>query len=202
MTKAYQVQCEEEGNAIIVFADSEDSARFEASSEVRSAYTSATRKPEYDQYSGLGYVPQNILISDGWWFECHHCGQEMCHDSHDDEEINLEDVIYHRNAIYCNKECRLGHLDEINKSNSCFTDFCELVKKLRPDLEFYKFEGEYPMITKRAHFQFSGSNFGGSVSIQDFRESSALEWSLAQGDMGKWEEYEINLSNFSEHKND
>lgn len=29
------------------------------------------RKKEWDQYAELGYVPKEVMIQDGWWFECY-----------------------------------------------------------------------------------------------------------------------------------
>ena len=61
-----------------------------------------TRKPEYDKYAEQGYVPKQVLLSDGWWFECY--GRKAigrcC------KPLTIEDSpIVVNEHVYCGKEC-------------------------------------------------------------------------------------------------
>jgi hypothetical protein len=74
------------------------------------------RKPEYDLYSSLGYVPSEVLIRDGWWLECWECGTRIDEDGSenpeyiDDEETPDEreylDPVFENQMIFCCWGCQ------------------------------------------------------------------------------------------------
>lgn len=79
--KAFMVREPDEGNSMIVFAETRGQAKMKAFASEELGYhdyieLEAVRKPKFDQYSGQGYVPPQALLDDGWWFWCDKCGEE------------------------------------------------------------------------------------------------------------------------------
>ena len=66
----------------------------------------AIRQPQYDAYAQLGSVPKEILLEDGWWFECHgddEHGRRCCKVlTIEDEPLVVDDLVYckeHSNTL-------------------------------------------------------------------------------------------------------
>lgn len=63
----------------------------------------AIRKPDYDQYAEQRYVPKEVLIRDGWWFECYgynERGNNCC------KVLTAEDKpLVWDDHVYCNQGC-------------------------------------------------------------------------------------------------
>lgn len=61
------------------------------------------RQPQYDKYADIGFVPTEVLIADGWWFECcgytaegHRCCRHLL-----EEDAPL--IINEK--VYCDQNC-------------------------------------------------------------------------------------------------
>lgn len=62
----------------------------------------ATREPEFDKYADQGYVPKQVLLNNGWWFECY--GRKAigrcC------KPLTIEDnPLVVNEHVYCGHEC-------------------------------------------------------------------------------------------------
>lgn len=176
-----------EDQATIVFQSHGLAARRIGASELNIDFESAecSRESKYDGYASKGSVPSKVLIENGWWFECDHCQTKLC--EYFEEDTN-KTIVYDGMRTYCDEQCRLSRLEEIELSNAKFESFKKDVQKLRPDLTFTKYEGGYPMITMIAEFDFKGSKYGGSV--RDQNGDGELGWSVAHFDVTAWSEYE------------
>ena len=76
----------------------------------------ARRAPAYDKYGSMGNIPASVLVWDGWYFECHHCGESISEGTLDDLGMTPDSVIGTVNgAVYCSEQCRLGR--EIQKEH-------------------------------------------------------------------------------------
>ncbi len=71
--KCYLVQLWNGDNQQIVFAEKRSEAILKSDAyEWDGDYTAvrATRESSYDKYADQGVVPKDVLLADGWWFEC------------------------------------------------------------------------------------------------------------------------------------
>jgi hypothetical protein len=110
--KAYQVDDDHSGHSVVVFADRSVVARKRGANELDLEFgevSSCRRKPQYDAFASQGYVPIDVLIDDGWWFECPHCGHRITSDGasryYDHEEEHDLPVYTTRDAAYCDIHC-------------------------------------------------------------------------------------------------
>lgn len=90
MLKAYIVQEECEGTGGVVFARSNVEARRFGADEYNGgdfSGLSVNRAKGWDKYEKSG-VPISEMIYDGWYFECHGCGQRMDEDWFYDQRMN------------------------------------------------------------------------------------------------------------------
>lgn len=189
---AWQVRDDCEGHAVIVFHHHGMAARREGANELGSEfeYVECSRAKQYDEYADKGYVPPLVLINDGWWFECCHCGRRCEEEGYDydtDEPIPVEDMIEAgRQSVYCNQSCKDAREAEIKERNEKFEAFKEKILESRPDLDFTEWTGGWPWITMTGKFMFPGSKYGGSVRDDE----GELTWWIANGDKDAWDEYE------------
>lgn len=186
---AYQVDSNE-GFGCIVFHNHGMAARRIGANELDAEFESTTvrRAPEFDMYHEQGYVPQKALFEHGWWGECHNCGIRIGNDECDpDEGINPSDFVFYDRSVYCSSRCKKQLDDEKKEQNLKFENFKEKVTSLRPDLNFIKFEGEYPYRTIRASFSFPGGKYNGSVKLG---EDGELVWSVTRYDLEAYKKYE------------
>ena len=68
-------------------------------------YETVERRLQYDQYSELGYVPKNVLLNDGWWFECNNCYKKINEERWNCEEGETIKPVFQNNWIFCCQEC-------------------------------------------------------------------------------------------------
>ena len=105
MMKCFHVEETDGEHQQIVFAESRSKAII--SSEAyewsgRYIEVRAIRKPDYDKYAEQGYVPKQVLLNDGWWFECHgrreigRCCKPL---TNDDNPIVVNE------HVYCSSDC-------------------------------------------------------------------------------------------------
>ncbi len=90
----------------IIFADTKHEAIYQSDGyENGSEYIEmrARRKKEWDKYAEQGFVPKEVLLEDGWWFECYGYNENgrRCwkHLTIDDKPLVVD------NKVYCNQEC-------------------------------------------------------------------------------------------------
>lgn len=72
----------------------------------------ASRKPQFDKYAELGYVPKEELLKDGWWFEC--CGYKEKGTNHQRRCMTIcreDDAIVIDEHVYC-KDCAKDSKEE------------------------------------------------------------------------------------------
>lgn len=67
----------------------------------------AVRQPDYDKYAEQRYVPKEVLIQDGWWFECYGVNERgfncFKHLTADDKPL----IKYEH--VYCGQGCLDRH---------------------------------------------------------------------------------------------
>lgn len=88
--KAYEVQDNYEGHAVVVFATNNTTARRAGASDLGielDCVEYCKRAPHLDQYAP-GPVPPLVLIEHGWWFECGHCGRRVSNDMAEELELD------------------------------------------------------------------------------------------------------------------
>lgn len=117
----------EEGGTVIVFATNGASARRHGGGEIGCGWEgveSCTRSPEYDQYASVGKVPADVLIADGWWYECHHCSRKVTNNLKEevwDDGLDPDDfeVVAVNDHVFCSHLCRVKNYNEsINKKRA------------------------------------------------------------------------------------
>lgn len=113
--KAYSVSVED--NQAITFAASSGQARAWGACEFGEDFTivEVKRVPAYDVYAEAGHVPSLILIRDGWWFECVHCGCTVSRESRGEDQSHHEPCADSAGLIFCTPACRQGHADAMEQ---------------------------------------------------------------------------------------
>jgi hypothetical protein len=113
--KAYRVDVEtHDAFSCIVFATNSAAARRDGANELDSCWEdveSCRRAPSYDQYAP-GPVPNDVLIADGWWFECHGCTTTVSDDSFraaDGSVIDEGTYVVRAQQVFCSQECLARH---------------------------------------------------------------------------------------------
>lgn len=93
---AYQVSddWDDEDMSRIVFLDNDQASEKAFDMEV----DSLIRKPQYDEYEELGYVPFHRLYADGWWFTCWHCESRINDD--------CESPVIGEEIAWCSQQCK------------------------------------------------------------------------------------------------
>lgn len=120
--KAYAVHDNHEGYGTVVFSTNGAAARRNGASDLGCEWEdieSCRRTPQFDQYAP-GPVPPLMLIEDGWWFECSHCGRRVSSDMADELESegldpdNFEPRPAGKRGVYCSEGCECRN--HLNKS--------------------------------------------------------------------------------------
>jgi len=185
---AWQVSHDFEDCSCIIFSKHGIAARRLGANEldVEFEYAKCRRAPDFDQYSDIGSVPSSVLIDAGWWFECFHCSHKM---HLEDDEKDPSEYFYGKDGEYCSVDCKADKDFKIKSHNENFKLLSRHVKSIRPDLEFTKFEGEFPGCGFSASFKIDGCKFTGVA-----RGSSVdnIEWSVPKVSLQKWLDYEKN----------
>ena len=158
--KAYYIEVEDswESEGEVVFAKSEKEARGKAGTiGIMGGYDevdSCTRRPEFDKFADLGYVPLKEKFEAGWWgIECDQCGREISDSALDNYEDELEEwEIYHeeresapepynpqfedRNMAFCCTTCQTKWYERSDKLTQLKVDLTLLVSQC--DIEAWK----------------------------------------------------------------
>lgn len=125
--KAYYVTDGNDGSCIR-FATNSATARREGANELDLEWgdiDSCTRRPEFDQFAP-GPVPPDVLIEEGWWFECQHCGVQV--DEYIETEIKAEGQI-----VYCSPSCQSAEYAEHRARQAAEVALIELFESKYPD---------------------------------------------------------------------
>jgi len=96
--KAYTAICFDQ--SAVVFAKNGAEARRFGASELDTDFESIEscfRSKQFDDYAEQGYVPLDVLIDWGWWFECGHCSGIVTAD--------CEERVINGGFAYCNPQC-------------------------------------------------------------------------------------------------
>jgi hypothetical protein len=174
--KAWTIMCDE--NSVIAFGNTEEEARekgaFELDSELD--YIEAHRSEEYDKYSEAGFVPVEILINNGWWFECFHCYKHVTEET--------ENPVYIKQGVYCSPECQQNRKDEIEEMDSDFEQFQICILQNYTWLDIVKFDGGYPARTAFAEFKIPGAKYTGKIStVGGYQSKPELAYHVSNIDL-------------------
>lgn len=177
--KAYTVREDDEGFAVVVFAQTSAKARRLGASrfglspdEVDDCY----RSPEFDGWAGVGKVPPLALIEAGWRFECSHCGHMLSSDAEGPEGEELS-LVADGDRVYCHEGHLMGHWQERRLRQArvhAVIEACEL-----------RFQG-WPIFGLRAyeHYLEGGRD---TVPCCDFdfpgRKGLLARWDLGSSDV-------------------
>lgn len=107
MMKAYVVT--DDDGCVVTFAKHAVVARREGACEIGTDFecVSCRRAPEFDQYAEQGFVPDQVLVEHGWWFECMQCSQKICSEPTDDDGEPIElTPVYEPNRVFCSQKCK------------------------------------------------------------------------------------------------
>jgi hypothetical protein len=141
------------------------------------------RKHEYDYYAEYGRVPPRQLLTDGYWFDCVHCGTRI---EADNPNTPLSDIVIDSDGeVFCGSECAVAHEPLRLQRNQRFETFQQNLRHHYPSLKFFSFEGGYPHRFDRARFEFPGGTFPGNV--QEIEEG--LSWCISEVDAEAWQNY-------------
>lgn len=82
----------------VVFADTPGRARTIAHGEfggwVEWLDIGVRRAPEYDKYADAGKVPKEVLLADGWYWECGDCYNP----TYEESAVIINDTVYCTNC--------------------------------------------------------------------------------------------------------
>lgn len=117
---AWVVSEDEEGHAVVVFAEDAQAARSLGASRLSvddDDVDEPLRRPEFDVHAP-GPVPVDALLADGWWFECYHCGVRVYED--DDGDGDPVDPVPgpRPNSLFCTPACAAAHFARLRQQSA------------------------------------------------------------------------------------
>lgn len=186
--KAYEVRDIDEGNCVIEFATNSAAARREGANELCTDWESVescTRKPEYDQYAP-GPVPVMVLLDDGWWFECPHCGRRVTSDMAveiEDEDLDPADFVpeqHGNHSVFCSASCSAEHYAHQRAKEHAKADLLELFESRFPgatvqkiNVYGHKLEESPPQkgFLCSVNFTFPGAKYGGTWVFGEYDQA-------------------------------
>ena len=186
-SKAWRVGNDE--GATIIFNNHGLAARREGSEELDAEfdYVECDRARQYDKYSEQGYVPVEVLVKDGWWFECWNCST-VINECMDD----FNRVVYAKHGVYCSSECQQARKDKIDNVNQEAFDFYVSLVNGWCKWDITELYGGWPILKPSAKFTFPGAEHGGTVKIGNDRGAGLMEFQVyvANCDRKAYEEWE------------
>lgn len=135
-------------------------------------------RPGFDRYADQGYVPRDILLEQGWWFECCFCYRWIQRENED-----IKEVVIDGREIYCNETCRVKQAAKIRVTNEDFEEFKKRLQKDFPFLEWVEFKGGYPIENPVGYFTFSGAKHHGRARLY---RNGRLGLTIANKDIKAW----------------
>ncbi|UZB30964.1 hypothetical protein [Xanthomonas phaseoli] len=184
--KAYQVDHYDQ--SVVIFDTSSVAARRRGAGEMDCEFSdveSCRRTPALDAYAP-GPVPPLVLIDNGWWFECAHCGCRI-----DDELIEDEGLqpMEAGASVFCSRACWAERAAQTRRREAAVAAICELVQTQFPKAEIirahvcdYRLEKADPHggILSSCDFRLPGLKY---VQSYRFREG----YFIAQGDIAEFD---------------
>ncbi len=145
-----------------------------------------TRKPEYDSYVDLGYVPAERLVSDGWTFRCYECDKEVNSEHWDYEEDVQLHPVYSGRVVFCSQICHdfYHHQKQLTKENKERT-YADLMSRF-PGIEITcGWAGP-----DRAHVTFT---FPGGEGDVEWTSEDPTHVYIQQRDLDAWNAYKESI---------
>ena len=182
--KAYSVQGYEHG--CIVFASNSATARRNGAGELGCDWEdieSCRRAPWADSYAQDRRVPPLVMIEQGWWFECCHCGCKVSDDSyHDDDEGNeiQHEPVADGQLVYCTPACLDADRREREDREARKAAAKKLALEKFPGVEV-KWVGDFEPV--QVMFAFPGGKYKATWTVGDELVS------ISQCDLEAWKAY-------------
>lgn len=146
MKKAFYCRSDYYEESAIIFAETAGKAKWYFVDQHCDGWfedVSCRRAKHLDQYVESSNIPFSVLVADGWWTECFHCGMHIDEDTLIDEGKTVDGVIgAYTGRVYCSAECKRSALEEKEKLDK-FED--EIVRAM-----IWKLEDRF----KGAHIEF------------------------------------------------
>lgn len=103
--RAYMVSDDE--HSVIEFSKHAVAARRNGANELSTDFESVSckRAPYADPYAEQGWVPPQVLLANGWWMGCRHCGNQVWEDG-EDEDGNPAEPVFEGQGVYCDQGCK------------------------------------------------------------------------------------------------
>lgn len=103
--RAYMVSDDE--HSVIRFAKYSVVARREGANELDVEFgdVRCERAPYADAYTEQRWVPAEVLMANGWWISCGHCGAQVF-DDNEDEDGNPKVPVFEGKHTYCDQDCK------------------------------------------------------------------------------------------------
>lgn len=132
--KAYQVSDGDDG-CCIQFATNGATARREGANELNTEWEGidyCRRAPEFDAYAP-GPVPLDVMIKNGWWFECQHCGRRVDEDltqTAEDDGLDPDNfqVVMQGRSVFCSHTCAAEDYASKRARSAAYAAFVEVVE--------------------------------------------------------------------------
>lgn len=164
--------CEDEEGAQIIFANNPDHA---AKRSYDGYADKIKRCPEYDEWWWLGFVPDRVLIDDGWYGQCYYCEKRI--DS--DEPLQIVEQNY---RLFCSPDCLKAHNEESKIRRIRRQQIKCVLRSMFPGVRGLHVWGE------AAWFKFPGGKY--DVNWNTKSPDTVL---LTQLDLPAWEKYREGL---------
>lgn len=140
------------------------------------------RKPEYDKYEKLSYVPPKVLIEDGWWFYCDKCDKRIDYEYYDYEQEESLNPVFDKEKIFCSMECCDNYNQEVLAEKKLKEDSVQFIKHRFPKADIKLFLGH----SKRMHVEFELPKLNYRVKYDSkFKDSVTV----IQSDIENFEKY-------------
>lgn len=157
--------CRGDDNAVIEFATDQHDNRLEYEWE------EWKRAPEYDRWAWLGYVPNSVLLVDGWIFECWYCNRRTDEEELEEGEYPVRPLaVGHR--VYCRPQCRDADDREMTEASRRVEEVRSYLLGKYPNAENLHVTGGFKGHPVYASFRFGGmkraewrSDIPGSVRV-------------------------------------
>jgi hypothetical protein len=183
---AWVVSADKAPGCVVVFHNEFEIARLEGAHQfdLNEDQVSCIRESRYDCFADDGHISPHQMLADGYWFYCVHCGIRIHEDNPDTPLARV--LVNTDGEVFCQPKCAIAHESVRKERNQRFEAFKKRLQEGRPDLNFVNFHGGYPQRFDRAHFEFPGGMFPGTVQ----ETGEGLRWCVFEVDAEAWEKNE------------
>ncbi len=179
---AYSVQDGEHG--CIVFASNSATARRHGAGELGCDWEgveTCRRASWADSYAQDRRVPPLVMIANGWWFECGHCGCKVSDEStHDDDDETPHQPVVEGDMVFCSPACRNADSQEREEREARKAAAKKLAMEKFPECEV-KWVGDFE--PTQVMFDFPGCKYKATWTVGDELVS------VSQCDLDAWKAY-------------